>query len=395
MRWLASLGGGKSNAVAVADLDANGSPDLAFANNGPGTVYLNRAGATFVLAAQLGNDNSRQVIAVDLNLDNLPDLVFASAKGPSRFYRNLGAGTFAAGVIIEADGAESVASGDFNKDGRPDLVFARVAVASGPPSNAVYQNNPGVAGAPAFVRIASLGASPTVDVLATDVDADGATDVIAINSTGTHQIYRGDGAGRFALQPVQFSIAGAVGAALGQFSSDARIDLVVGGEKSTGVFVNDGRGGLAMGDVTLPVIQLLGEAAVTVTAGSAYQDPGATASDDLDGNLTSSIAIENDVNTAIIGSYVVTYDVVDSSGNAAAQVTRGVSVAPREGAEGGGGGAAGDLALALAVLLLLMSPGAGSAHGRELARSVSRGRRSSSPSLCRGRRGRRRSCTRS
>ena len=101
----------------------------------------------------------------------------------------------------------------------------------------------------------------------------------------------------------------------------------------------------------MPVIQLLGEASMTVTVASAYQDPGASASDDLDGNLTSSIDIENDVDTAIVGSYVVTYDVVDSSGNAAAQVTRSVSVAPREGAGGGGGGAAADLALALCVLL--------------------------------------------
>ena len=108
-----------------------------------------------------------------------------------------------------------------------------------------------------------------------------------------------------------------------------------------------------MGDVTLPVIQLVGDPAVTVTAGSAYQDGGATASDDLDGNLTSSIVVENDVNTAIIGSYVVTYDVVDSSGNPAAQVTRSVAVAAQEGASGSGGGAAGDLALVLALALVL------------------------------------------
>ena len=101
------------------------------------------------------------------------------------------------------------------------------------------------------------------------------------------------------------------------------------------------------------MIQLVGEAAVTVTAGSTYQDAGATASDDLDGNLTSGIVIENDVNTAIVGSYVVTYDVVDSSGNAAAQVTRDVTVEPREGTGGGGGGAAGDLALVLGFLLYL------------------------------------------
>jgi MYXO-CTERM domain-containing protein len=350
----ASLAGGKSSAVAVADFDNDGAQDLVFANNGPATVYLNKAGGTFALAAQLGNDESRDVIGVDLDRDNLPDIVLANAKGPSRFYRNLGAGAFAAGVTIEADGAESVASGDFNKDGRPDLVFARLAVASGPPSNPVYQNNAGAGGAPQFVRVASLGASPTIDVAATDADSDGAADVIAINATGTHQVYRGDGAGRFALHPVQFTIDDAVGAALGQISSDARIDVVVAGGKSTGVFINDGKGGFGKGDVTGPTIQLLGDPAVTVPVGEAYNDAGATATDDLDGNLTSSIVMGSDVNTAVIGSYAVTYDVVDSSGNPAAQVTRGVNVAARDNTAGGGGsGAAGDLAVALAILLYL------------------------------------------
>ncbi len=349
----AAVSGGKSNAVAVADFDADGALDLAFANTGPATVYLKRA-ATYVQSAQLGNDDNRQVIAVDLDLDNLPDLVFASPKGPSRFYRNLGAGTFAAGVVIDADGAESVASGDFNGDRRPDLVFARLAAATGAPTNPVYQNN-AATGGQQFVRVTSLGAAPTVDVLATDVNADGTIDVIAINSTGTHQVYRGDGTGRFSLHPMQLATAGAVGAALGRFSSDTRVDLVVASAKSTGVFINDGRGGLGKGDVTLPTIQLLGDAKLTVPVGEAYKDPGATATDDLDGNLTSSIVTRNDVDTAVIGSYVVTYNVVDSSGNAATQMTRDVNVAARDETSGGGGsGAAGDLALALAVLLYFL-----------------------------------------
>ena len=89
----ASIGGGNSNAIAVADFDADGFPDLAFANNGPGTVYLNKAGATFDLVAQLGNDESRQVIAVDLDLDNCPTscsrarkdrAVSTATSGPAR-----------------------------------------------------------------------------------------------------------------------------------------------------------------------------------------------------------------------------------------------------------------------------------------------------------------------
>ncbi|HOC69667.1 MAG TPA: DUF5011 domain-containing protein, partial [Candidatus Hydrogenedentes bacterium] len=79
-------------------------------------------------------------------------------------------------------------------------------------------------------------------------------------------------------------------------------------------------------DVTPPVITRLGSATVTVECGSTFTDAGATAADNCDGNLTGSIITNNPVNTAIIGSYTVTYNVTDSSGNPAAQVTRTVNV---------------------------------------------------------------------
>jgi hypothetical protein len=350
---LATIDTGASNGVAAADFDADGSVDLSFANNGSSTVYLNRAG-TFTRSATLANDNSRQVIALDLDLDNLPDLVFANANGPSRFYRNIGSGNFAPGVVVDAGGAESVASGDFNRDGRPDVVFGQLTAQSGPPSNPVYQNNPGANG-PSFVLIRRLGASPTIDVLATDIDVDGPTDVIVITSTGTHQVYRGDGAGGFSLHPVQFSSATATGAALGSFSADGRVDLAVGGTTRNGVFFNDGRGALGPGDTSAPVIQLVGEATITVTVTDPYQDAGATATDDIDGNLTTRIVTNNNVNTAVVGSYSVTYNVTDTSGNAATQVTRTVRIAAREGTGGGGGGTLGLLELALGLLVLRAS----------------------------------------
>ena len=45
-----------------------------------------------------------------------------------------------------------------------------------------------------------------------------------------------------------------------------------------------------------------------------------------DGVLTGSIVTVNSVNTAVVGSYTVTYNVHDSNGNAAVQVTRTVNV---------------------------------------------------------------------
>ena len=79
-------------------------------------------------------------------------------------------------------------------------------------------------------------------------------------------------------------------------------------------------------DTTKPIITMLGTTPVTVLVGSVYVDAGATALDNYDGVLTGSIVVVNSVNTAVIGSYTVTYNVHDSSGNAAVQVTRTVNV---------------------------------------------------------------------
>ena len=49
---------------------------------------------------------------------------------------------------------------------------------------------------------------------------------------------------------------------------------------------------------------------------------GVTATDNVDGDITGSIVFSGDVNTNVLGSYEITYDVTDSSGNPAIQKTR-------------------------------------------------------------------------
>ena len=78
-------------------------------------------------------------------------------------------------------------------------------------------------------------------------------------------------------------------------------------------------------DTTAPVITLVGDATVTVEAGTPYVDPGATVADTADPG----VAVTTDssaVDTSTVGSYVVTYNAVDASLNAAAEVTRTVIV---------------------------------------------------------------------
>ena len=79
-------------------------------------------------------------------------------------------------------------------------------------------------------------------------------------------------------------------------------------------------------DTTIPLITLLGDAAVTTEVGGTYTDAGATASDNYDGDITSSIEQVSTIDTAIVDTYTVTYNVSDANGNAAVEVTRTVDV---------------------------------------------------------------------
>jgi hypothetical protein len=79
-------------------------------------------------------------------------------------------------------------------------------------------------------------------------------------------------------------------------------------------------------DTTVPVITLLGAGDVTVQCGGTYSDAGATASDICAGDRTNSILVTNPVNTAVVGTYTVLYNVSDGNGNNAVEVTRTVTV---------------------------------------------------------------------
>ena len=81
-------------------------------------------------------------------------------------------------------------------------------------------------------------------------------------------------------------------------------------------------------DATKPTITLLGDATVELLVGSAYVDAGATATDNIDGDITSSIVVVSTVDVSTVGTYTVTYGVSDAAGNAADEVTRTVIVSP-------------------------------------------------------------------
>ncbi len=83
-----------------------------------------------------------------------------------------------------------------------------------------------------------------------------------------------------------------------------------------------------LSDTTAPVITMLGSSPIDVTQGTVYTDAGATALDQPgDVDLTSSIVVTGlPINTAVLGTNQVKYDVTDAVGNPAVQVVRTVNV---------------------------------------------------------------------
>lgn len=76
---------------------------------------------------------------------------------------------------------------------------------------------------------------------------------------------------------------------------------------------------------TAPVITLIG-GDMEVTVGGIFTDPGATASDNEDGDITENISVSGSVNTAVIGEYTLSYNVTDLNEIAAEEKTRTVNV---------------------------------------------------------------------
>jgi endonuclease YncB( thermonuclease family) len=76
-------------------------------------------------------------------------------------------------------------------------------------------------------------------------------------------------------------------------------------------------------DTTAPVITMFGDNPLTLPVGATFTDPGATALDNIDGAVD--VAASGEVNTAVPGSYTITYTATDAVSNTAT-ATRTVNV---------------------------------------------------------------------
>jgi len=68
-------------------------------------------------------------------------------------------------------------------------------------------------------------------------------------------------------------------------------------------------------DITSPELRLKGDSEVSLVVGTEFEDPGFTATDDYDGDISTNVVRSGNVNIAKAGEYTITYSVSDSAGN--------------------------------------------------------------------------------
>lgn len=79
-------------------------------------------------------------------------------------------------------------------------------------------------------------------------------------------------------------------------------------------------------DNTVPLLSLQGKDTILIALNSEYTEPGATATDDTDGDISQNVAIDTDLDVNKVGYYNIAYTVSDEAGNISETLYRTVSV---------------------------------------------------------------------
>ncbi|HJZ60691.1 MAG TPA: VCBS repeat-containing protein [Miltoncostaeaceae bacterium] len=237
VRWVT---GHAPASVAIADLNRDGRPDLVTANRATGAALgsvsvLMNAGGTFPSHAELlaGNDPAG-VVATDLTGDGIPDVATANRlSGDVATLVGLGDGSFRqpAGRFGSGPLTRALAVADVNNDGAPDVV----TVNNGGDSASVLLGT-GPAGLRPTLSVAA-GGGPA-GVAAGDLNGDGKADVaVADFTSGGVSVLAGNGDASFAPAIQIPTGPESFGVAVGDMNGDGRPDVVVGNRGSGTVSV--------------------------------------------------------------------------------------------------------------------------------------------------------------
>ncbi len=226
--------------VAIADLNADGRPDMVAANRGSNTVsvLLGNGDGTFGPRTDFVTGVGPSSVAIaDLNADGRPDLVtngFETLYGSSDLVWVLlgnGDGTFGP-PRSRSVAASSVAIADLNADGRPDLVAANaisntVSVLLGNGDGTFGPNTEFPAGSnPLAAAIADLNADGRPDLVIADYGCP-ATACHVVPDGSSVSVLLGNGDGTFGPKTDYFTGLQPYRVAIADLNADGRPDLAV------------------------------------------------------------------------------------------------------------------------------------------------------------------------
>jgi hypothetical protein len=211
-------------AVAVADLNGDGKPDLVVVNDVSDSVsvLLGNGNGTFQAQQTFAVGSYPQSLAVaDLNGDGRLDLV-VGGHSVSVLLGN-GNGTFQPQQAFDAGGVQRfVAVSDMNGDGRPDLVIANN---NSPGTVSVLLGN----GNGRFQAQQTFAAGTTpFSITASDLNGDGMPDLVVANAASNSvSVLLGNGNGTFLAQQTFATGTNPFSVAVSDVNGDGRPDLVV------------------------------------------------------------------------------------------------------------------------------------------------------------------------
>ena len=202
-------------------------------------LFRDRTSATLPTASLEGL--SMDAAVADLDADGDPDIVIAHEFRPNILLENQGDGTFADAsdrLPSHERDSEDVGIADFDGDGDPDVVV----VTEDDTTNEYYRNRGDGTFEDVSDRWPVAGTSNAVAV--SDLTGDGAPDLL-VGNNGQNRLLVNDGTGGFVDEtadrlPTRDDVTQDV--EFGDVDGDGNLDLIVGNEDENQLLLNDGTG---------------------------------------------------------------------------------------------------------------------------------------------------------